>query len=309
MKILLTIFFVTTTMVVTPLSVEAQLLRRLKNAAEEGVARAVERRVVSEVEKATQKQFEKAFGNLYSGPSGTSGTYDFGKIMESVNMNVNTESSYAFKGLAELELVATDEKGKSEDPVFVISYLSDNDLFTGMEFREGAKNSKEKTVMIFDFKNNATIMLVENEEGKSSMAFGLDWQKMMEESSVAEPEESVEWKDIQFEKTGNTKTILGYSCEEYIGKSEEMEAVYWISTTPIVGLNTFWGQSSPFISQRMRTQNHQGFNNFPEGNVMEMTVTSKEDDSSTSLRMINIDEDKSNTFDMESYPNVMKNTK
>lgn len=302
--------FVILSIILNPYDSEAQLLRRLQNAAEEGVARAVEKRVVSEVEKATQKQFEKAFGNLYSGPAGGNKTYDFSKIMESVNMDVDTEESYSFKGIAEMEVISTDTKGNPEDPARIISYLSNNDQFTGMEFSDDRnKKSKDKTVMIFDFKNNATIMLVENEDGKSSMAFGLDWQKMMEgvaEMEEEETDESVNWDDFKFEKTGKTKTILGYTCEEYLAKNEEMEAVYWISTTPIEGLQTFWGKNSPFITQRMKAENQAYFNKLPEGSVMEMIFVSQEDKSSTSFKMISIDADATNTFVLEAYPNVMK---
>ncbi len=310
MKNILLIFVVGTVCFI-PIDSEAQLLRRLKNAAEEGVARAVEKRVVSEVEKATQNQFEKAFGYLYTGPKGSNKTYDFSKILESVNMDVDTEESYSFKGIAEMEVVSTDSKGKSEDPARIISYLSNDEQFTGMEFRDDTKKSnKEKTVMIFDFKNNATIMLVENDEGKSSMAFGLDWQKMMEGAEEMEVEEetpeTVDWDEFKFEKTGKTKTILGYSCEEYIAKNEEMEAVYWISSNPIEGLQSFWGKNSPFITQRMQAENQEYFNKFPDGSVMEMIFVSQEDKSSTSITMVNIDVDESNTFLMEAYPNVMK---
>ncbi|WP_158859975.1 DUF4412 domain-containing protein [Lunatibacter salilacus] len=310
MKNILLIFIIGT-VVFIPIDAEAQLLRRLKSAAEEGVARAVERRVVSEVEKATQNQFEKAFGNLYTGPKGSNRTYDFSKILESVNMDVETEESYSFKGVAEMEVTSTDSKGKSEDPARIISYLSNDEQFTGMEFRDDTKkNSEEKTVMIFDFKNNATIMLVENDEGKSSMAFGLDWQKMMEGMEEMDVEEEnaepVDWDEFKFEKTGKTKTILGYACEEYLAKNEEMEAVYWISTKPIEGLQAFWGKNSPFITQRMQTENQEYFNKFPEGSVMEMNFVSQEDKSSTSFTMVNIDVDETNTFVMEAYPNVMK---
>ncbi len=305
------LIFVVFSAVLIPMDSEAQLLRRLKTAAEEGVARAVEKRVVSEVEKATQKQFENAFGDLYSGPSGSNKTYDFGKIMESVDMNVETEESYSFKGIAEMEVNSTDAKGKAEDPARIISYFSNDEQFTGMEFQdESNKKAKEKTVMIFDFKNNATIMLVENEEGKSSMAFGLDWQNLMQHTeemeAMEENEEPIDWEDLKFEKTGNSKTILGYTCEEYHAQNEEIEAVYWISPTAIEGLQAFWGKNSPFITQQMQTENQSYFDKLPEGSVMEMNFESKEDKSGSSIKMVSIDEDATNTFVMEAYPNVMK---
>jgi hypothetical protein len=231
-------------------------------------------------------------------------------------MDVEIEDSYSFKGVAEMEVTSTDSKGKTEDPAHIISYLSNNEQISGMEFRDKERNkksAKEKTVMIFDFKNNATIMLVENDEGKSSMAFGLDWQNLMESVEEMEVEEEIEepvnWDEFKFEKTGKTKTILGYNCEEYLAKNEEIEAVYWVSTKPIEGLQTFWGKNSPFITQRMQTDNQAYFSKLPEGSVMEMNFVSQEDKSSTSFTMVSIDEEVTNTFVMEAYPNVMKQNK
>jgi hypothetical protein len=296
----------------SPLLSEAQLLRRLKSAAEEGVSRAVERRVEKEVERATQRQLEKAFGNLYGDADGNmrgGGGFDFSKILSSVNLNVETEEAYAFTGQAEMEITGTDEKGKADTPIRIRSYLSEDPQFSAMEFfDEESQKEKERSVMIFDFKNNATIMLLEADGEKSSMAFGLDWQNMMEqfeEMEVEDEGEPVDLSDFSFEKTGNTKTILGYSCEEYIAKSEGFKASYWISKDPISGLQSFWGQNSPFITQKMRAENKTYFESLPEGSLMEMEFVSEEDNTTTNITMKSIDENSPAVFSMQEYPNMM----
>ncbi|WP_209330276.1 DUF4412 domain-containing protein [Lunatimonas salinarum] len=303
-----TVIFVSVSLFFGPFLSEAQLLRRLKNAAEEGVARAVEKRVVSEVEKATQRQFEKAFGNLYGGPR-EGVNYDFGKILESINTNVEIADSYTFVGFAEMEVTGTESNGKTADPVLIKSYLSNNEQLTGMEFIDQSDTkTKERSVMIFDFQQNATIMLVEEGENKTRMAFGLDWQNMMENmGGVASEEESDDYKleDFTFEKTGNSKTILGYSCEEYLAQNEEMEASYWISTEPIAGLQSFWGKNSPFLTQRMKSENKVTLDRFPDGSLMEMYFSSKTDKSTSQFTMVNIETDRSQTFVMADYKNAL----
>ena len=305
-----TVIFLSITFFLSPFMVEAQLLRRLKNAAEEGVARAVEKRVVSEVEKATQKQFEKAFGDLYGGPRGGAG-YDFSKILESINTNVEIDESYTFAGVADMEVTGTESNGKTADPVLIKSYLSSNEQLTGMEFIDQAeKKNKERSVMIFDFKNNATIMLLEEGDKKTRIAFGMDWQNMMEsmgEMAAEEDDEDSDYKleDFTFEKTGNTKTILGYACDEYRAKNDEMEASYWISKDPIAGLQTFWGNNSPFLTQRMKSENKVTLDRFPDGSLMEMYFESKTDKSTSKFAMVNIDTNKTQTFVMADYTNAL----
>lgn len=300
---------------------EAQLLKRLKNAASEGVARAVEKTVEKEVARATQRQLEKAFSNLYgdaevgdNGGGGGSGggSYDYGKIMSSINMDVETESAYSFSGIAVMEIESTDDKGKTSEPIVFHSFLSDNPDYFGMEFVDpDAKKSTEKSVIIMDHKNQATVMLMENDEEKSSMAFSIDWGGMMDAAGAADNTEDspAVSEDFSFEKTGNTKDILGYSCEEYLVVSDDAEGSYWISVQPIEGLESFWSKNSPFITKKMKAENREYFSNLPEGHIMEMDFMSKEDESSSKMRMIEIDTDRPTSFDLSEYPNAMKAAK
>lgn len=300
---------------------EAQLLKRLKNAASEGVARAVEKTVEKEVAKATQRQLEKTFSNLYGdmevgengeGERSGGGSYDYSKIMSSINMDVETESAYSFSGIAVMEIESTDEKGKASDPITFHSFLSDNPDYFGMEFIDPEyKKSKEKSVIIMDHKNQATVMLMENEEEKSSMAFAIDWGGMMEAVETADTTEdsAMDAEDVRFEKTGNTKDILGYSCEEYLVVSEDAEGSYWVSERPIEGLESFWSKNSPFITKKMKEENREYFTNLPEGHIMEMDFASKEDESSSKMRMIEIDTKRPHNFDLSEYPNAMKAAK
>lgn len=293
-----------------PFLSDAQILRRLRSAAEEGISRAVEKRVVSEVEKATQRQFEKAFGDLYGGDRNGTG-YDFSKILESINTNVEIKDSYAFSGFAAMEITGTEENGKASDPVTMKTYLSGNEHLTGMEFTdEESKKNKERSIMIFDFESNVTILLAEREGEKTRMAFGMDWQKMMEsaESMPVETEEEEvtnSLEDLKFEKTGQTKTIFGYTCDEYSAETEDLTASYWVSRDPVPGLQTFWGSNSPFLTQKMKAENKMNFDNFPDGSLMEMVYSSKKDKSSSQLKVTAIDADAAQMFVMSDYSNAL----
>lgn len=295
---------------------QAQLLRKLKNAAEAGVSRAVEKTVEKQAQKATERQLEKAFENLYGdndstrtgGPDGAK--YDFSKIMGSINMNVETEDEYNFSGVAIVEITSIDAKGKPSDPVRFNSLLSHEADYYGIEFTDEKQSKNEKSVIIFDHKNNATVMLMENEDERSSMAFDLDWDGMMEGINVPEEEkqDEAEIEDFKFEKSGKTKDILGYTCDEYVVVSEEVEGNYWISQSEIEGFSSFWGKNNPFVSKKLKNENTSYFEQLPEGNILEMDFLSKEDQSRTQMKMIEIDQNNSSSFDMAAYPNPMKAT-
>jgi hypothetical protein len=291
----------------------SQLLKKLKRAASQGASRAIEKTVEKEVEKATQRQLEKTFRSLYGDAifdsdqdvNSDGESYDFSKVMGSINMNVDTESDYSFSGVAVMEILNTNENGKEEDPVNFNSFLSENPDYYGMEFVDpDAKDEKEKSIIIMDHKNKATVILIENEEEKSSMAFGMDWGGMMD--SYADNPENNPLGNPTFEKTGNTKDILGYTCEEYVLNADDAEGIYWISTTPIEGLEGFWSKNSPFVTKKMKEDNSAFYSNFPDGNILEMNFTNKEDQSSSQMKIIEINNNQPSQFKMADYPNAMK---
>ncbi|MEX2593214.1 MAG: DUF4412 domain-containing protein [Anditalea sp.] len=289
-----------------PFVSEAQLLNKIRRAAEKGVSNAVEKRVEKEVENAAQRQLEKAFADLY-GPSvdDPSGNYDFSNMMKGINMNIQTEDSYDFTGVAEMEITGTDENGKPIDPILMKTFLHENSDYSAMEFAPAEKeDALEKTIMIFDMKNNASIILLENEGEKSSMAIGLDWQSISEGAYADSLE--IDKQEFTFEKSGNTKNIAGHLCEEYIGETEEYKGSYWITKEPIDGISSFWGKNSPFLSKKMKTKNEGYFDKLPDGNILEINHQSKTDKTTMKMGMINIDEDQTHAFVMADYPNMMK---
>ena len=292
-----------------PFLSEGQILNKIRRAAEQGIGNAVEKRVEKEVENATQRQLEKAFANLYGPDYGNaSGNYDIGQIMKGVNMNVTTEEFYEFTGQAEMEITGKDEKGKSIDPVKMKTLLNNSDQYTGMEFTADEQDkggNLEKTIMIFDMKNNASIILMENDGEKSRMAYGLNWQELYDKGEYTDTLLLNE-KDFTFEKTGNTKKIAGHLCEEYLGETDEYKGAYWITQEPIEGMGTFWSKNSNFLNQRMKNKEGSYFDSMPEGNILEINHQSKTDQSTMKMVMVNIDESNSTSFVMADYPNMMQ---
>ena len=83
-----------------------------------------------------------------------------------------------------------------------------------------------KSVIVFDTKNSTMLMLVENEGEKTGFAMGID------PYAFADMEEDNDFEgDSEYEsfKTGKSKTILGYQCDEYLIKDEDSEVRVWSS--------------------------------------------------------------------------------
>jgi hypothetical protein len=285
---------------------EAQILRKLKDAAERGVSRAVEKRVESEMEKVAQRQLEKVFGQIY-GSEGMPGV-NWEKVLSGITADVPVADAYHFTGYSLMEMTGQDEKGKKIEPTQVKALFSDSELVIGMEIELKEKGEKEGTsLIIYDLERNASIILFENEGEKTRIAYGIDLEKMAEGIEVETDEEDVSDIDYSWQKTGRTKDILGYTCEEYIGEEEESKAAYWITEKPIQGKSSFWGENNPYLNARMKNENKDYFKNMPQGNLLEMIFESKTDKSIMQMSVIEINDSAAQTFLMEDYPSAFAN--
>ncbi|EOZ95568.1 hypothetical protein A33Q_2930 [Indibacter alkaliphilus LW1] len=278
-------------------------MNRLRNAAERGVSRAIEKTVENEAEKLAQRQLQKAFAGLY-GEDGMPGV-DWDKVLSGISSDVEVADQYDFTGYTVLEITGKDSKGKDMDPMKMKAFLSEDVQVMGMEvdMDQGKKKKEDGTaIMIYDFSRNASIILMESEGEKQRMAYGIDLVKISEGIEV--DEEDMPEEDFTFTKTGNTKTINGYACEEFVMDSEDAKASYWITQQPIKGNNTFWGNENPFLTSKMKSKNQSYFSDLPKGNLMEMYYESKVDKSIVDMKVIEINDNQKQVFKMSDYPSV-----
>lgn len=292
------------------LVVEAQIGRRLKRAVERGVQNAVENKVEEEAKNATERQLDKAFENLY-GPederSDSERAAGLSRMMQSVSMHAETKDAYGFSGYAEMELTGTEADGKTIDPIRINSFFHEQENHFGMEFSDKDKSS-EKSIMVFDLDNEVTVILMENNGERSSMAMALDWNQMSEVAfeTAERQSEHVDPDQVSFEKTGRTKTIHGYVCDEYAYESESEKGSYWVSRSSSKGMNTLWGSNNPFMTERLENMNPEYVNMLPKGDVLEIWHESKIDQSSMHIKVIDLEENKAVDFNMADYPNIMQ---
>jgi hypothetical protein len=300
LKLLTLLFFFIST-----LDSQAQFAKQLQKAAERGVSRAIERKVEIEVEKLAMRQLNKMFKDVY----GTEDMeripgMDIGKIMESIQNDVEVDESYNFTGFSILEMTGLDEKGKAIEPVILKAYLSEDSNITGMEFSEKTKKTDEVYVMIFDFNRNISITLFENDGQKMRMAFGYDYAAMSQGVDFEGTNEGGDDQNVSFKKTGNTKNIMGYDCEEYLVETDDNITRFWVTKTPITGQASFWGQNNPFLTARMKDHNPDLFKNLPSGNMMEAYMESKKDKSLMEMKVTDLKENQPKSFLMSEYPGM-----
>ena len=165
------------------------------------------------------------------------------KRMENIlgKMGISSEpveyaDSYTFNASMRINIKTITKNGKVKSDGDIVSYLSDNNQHMAYEFVSGdidVENApKNKGIFILDFVNHATLILSDDNNKKTGIAYGLA-EDFSEETYADEDEadEDVDWDytSANLKKTGRTKNILGYKCEEYEFSDEDTKGAVWIT--------------------------------------------------------------------------------
>ena len=261
---------------------EAQLLNRLKRKAE----RAAEKKVEEEFDKALAKKVDEEFEkDSTHRDGGEFGGYDrtesamadaiAGKYMDQFDMSdVELPESYEFELTIAYEIQTEDE-----DPVnmsFVIA--PEGEKYMGFT---GFSQDEEFEYMVWDLERNVFVMYQEQDGKKSLM-------KLPNFASIAEAdqEKQMEASEMEIRKTGETKTILGYSCEKYIIEDDKTYGEAWIAADFPYSYERF----SALVSTQMKTPGYSELSE-QQGYALEMLTREKKKKAQTTvIKVIDIDE-------------------
>lgn len=139
--------------------------------------------------------------------------------------NVAYESNYKFDAYIQMEISNYKKNGKLDDQEVYDSYVHKEDADYAMEFSD----DQSKSIIIFDTRNSAMLILTESDGEKTGFATTIDPAAMAERVEDYEEEEASDLNPYHARKTGKKKNILGYSCDEYLAEDEETEVHMWIS--------------------------------------------------------------------------------
>ena len=127
------------------------------------------------------------------------------------------ETSYEFNTYIQMSMSDQDDKTTVYE-----GYLSKDGKATAILFTDfGAKS-----VVLIDTRNNALLLLTEDEGEKTGLAMGFDPGALAEMSEGLRNEAD---HDIEPSKTGKSKEILGYTCYEYLIEEEDGRVQMWVS--------------------------------------------------------------------------------
>lgn len=239
MKVLLTLI---ATFTIT--FAHAQIFGRIVDRAKDKISNKLEDKVVEriseEIARAAMKPIDNAIDDMlkerHAQDSINGKTdVDYGEFVNAFLKPVNLPDSYTFDMTLECE--TKDYDGDKTDMEMLLT--KDGSAIGFVQFENG-----ERITMVFDTKND--IMAVYNEEEKKVQ--GMPSMLSLAGAMASSQEEDA--YEMSFDKTGKTKKVAGYECDEWEIDDEE-------TTTKALVAEDFpieWKESfGPFLKQLLPT--------------------------------------------------------
>ncbi len=230
----------------------------------------------------------------------SSGGIDLNSLMKGFGLTTNpvpTADVYSFDHLIQMHIESYGKGGKKYDESEFITHF--NPRTKSMAYQALSKETDaEQGIFIIDTENEATIILTEDNGEKAGIVYGMggyfdsigeDYDE--EDIDMSETPETY-LANPNVKKTGRTKTIAGYKCEEFIYDDEYSKSNIWI--TKDMKLNTKDFMSSLF---KISMASH----GMGWGYMMESTTVDKESGDKSIMTVTKVDNNSHINFRMSDY--------
>lgn len=185
--------------------------------------------------------------------------------------SANVKEQYSFTAQTDIKTIMTDKKGKKEEVMKYRMYFSGTDPWFGMEMLEMTQKGVESMFMIFDLENNQLVSLTESNGQKMGFAMSFDPSAYNE---IDEADATGTDSDVSFRKTGRTKTIQGYTCDEYVTESEDGSGSMWVTKEESLQIGFAMAAMGSMAGKEKNNQNLP--KDYPKGALLEMDYLQKD---------------------------------
>jgi hypothetical protein len=141
-------------------------------------------------------------------------------------------SAAGFEGKVTMTMKSSKGSSSKEEPLVLTYEIKDGMTRIDMPSSKSSKNGGSGAMIIDTSKQEMTILA---DSGDKKIYFVRPMPKPQERV-----EENAKRNDVSFEKTGDTTTILGYTCEKYVVKGKDGSSDIWVTDQ----LGTFMGMSA-----------------------------------------------------------------
>lgn len=272
-------------------------LNKLKKKAVESATKKTEERIERKMDEKIDESLdgvEDSMKNSEENKNQQQNSDDAAKMMSKMfgGSDIKLQENYNFDASFAMETESI-QGDKKKLEVKMIMHLEKSGNNLGMEVLEadGKKvDDKGKSVMIFDNSSHSMLTLTQSGNSKIAMVMNLEGMGDLVDSLAEEHENKV-----KVNKTGKTKNILGYKCENYLIESEDGTTDAWI--THDIDISTF--QAFQFMQKQQKKKGpYAGIKN---GFVLEALTSMKGEKGQTMLRVTEVNMNKKTSISTKGY--------
>jgi hypothetical protein len=286
MKIL--VYAVVLMLITTELSAQG-FLNRIKEKAIESATRKTEERIERKIDEKIDESLDSTESSLKSNQSGENQQDPSASILGKMfggGGDVKLLDNYEFDANFVIETSLL-EKDKITNLSTMKMHVPKDGQYFGMELVDEKK--KDNPVMIFDFGQMAMITLTKTDE-KSGFAMVIK----LDEELIADSDPTKDEKVIITKQPG-TKTILGYTCENYIIEHDGSITDAWI--TKDIKFNPAKALKA-LASQQKKSNPYKGI---PDGFALESVTTIKGEKTQSVYKVKQINLNSKSNISTEGY--------
>lgn len=310
MRTFLPLIFMAFFMIVFSESLLAQgflnkLSKKVQNKVEQKVEKKVDDKVDEEVDKSLDRVFEGEEEEVSSGSNDIDKQNErLQKLMNGMGMSgepVPISDDYAFDSSLQMHIESYKKNGDKDSEGEFITYVDTDGKNFAYEFIGGDMKQKGHGMFIMDLENKAMIILSEESGERNGIVYGVDVTSFNDVDFDNETFDDIEKNDVKniatspyVEKTGRSKTIAGYRCDEYLydNPEEETKASFWISKN--VNIIT-----RDFLNTMLKSATYsQGM---PWGCIMESESQNTRTGERSVMRVTDINTNANKQFSMSGY--------
>lgn len=189
----------------------------------------------------------------------------------STTSDIEIADVYSFTSSVDVTLSTFNNDNTTDMNVRML--FPEEDSYYGIELLElnGSNNEIPQAFMIFDYSSYKMISFMETSGQKMGFAMDLSPEQIEDWMDAEEEEET---QNMNFTKTGKSKEILGYTCEQYLMKSGSGEGEFWVSDDKDLKI----GIALNAMSQTSKNKSYDMPSDYPDGAILEMTFNDSSGD-------------------------------
>lgn len=288
-----------------------RLLKSLREKAEERIERKLEEKANEKIDEKIDESFDKIEDALEKEKKaendGKNGNTQPGQSEERgmrmlKNLGISGEpipisDRYEFDHLVRMNVESFDKSGKKTSEGEFITHLNPGSKSMAYQVVSGDMANPGQGLFIVDAEKGATIILSNEDGKKTGIVYGIGGfmeslgESYEEDLDLSETPETY-LTNPNVSKTGKTKRIAGYSCEEYIYSDEETKSEIWITRDLKMNTRDFF---STLFKTSMMTHG-MGW-----GYMMEATSVDKQTGEKSFMQVTEVDDNSNVDFSMADY--------